>query len=84
MTRTLRRLIATVLLLFPLAALAQVDAEVVGGTASALPIAVVPFAGSTGENKESGASSPRISRAPAPSACCPTATSSSARRVRAK
>ena len=54
MTRTLRRLAATVLLLFPLAALAQVDAEVVGGTASALPIAVVPFAGSTGENEIGG------------------------------
>ncbi|MGO4550755.1 Tol-Pal system beta propeller repeat protein TolB [Lysobacter sp. 2RAF19] len=54
MTRTLRRLAATVLLLFPLAAWAQVDAEVVGGTASALPIAVVPFAGSTGENEIGG------------------------------
>ncbi|NUS59347.1 MAG: Tol-Pal system protein TolB, partial [Lysobacter sp.] len=51
MTRTLRRLAALLLLSLPFApAMAQVDAEVVGGQAAALPIAVVPFAGSTGEN----------------------------------
>jgi TolB protein len=54
MTRTLRRLAALVLLAIPFAALAQVDAEVIGGTASALPIAVVPFSGSTGGDNDIG------------------------------
>ena len=48
MTRSLRRL-AVFLLFLPSLAFAQVDVEVVGGTAASLPIAVVPFAGSAGE-----------------------------------
>ena len=52
MTRTLRRVAALVLLLLPLGAMAQVEVDVVGGTASALPIAVVPFAGSTGSDDD--------------------------------
>src|SRR4249919_1768516 len=51
MTRTLRRLAALVLLFIPLAVLAQEppQIDVIGGQAAALPIAVVPFAGSAGE-----------------------------------
>jgi len=51
MTRTLRRLAALVLLLTPLATFAQEppQIDVIGGQAAALPIAVVPFAGSAGE-----------------------------------
>jgi TolB protein len=55
MTRTLRRLAALVLLLLPFAATAQVEVDVVGGTASALPIAVVPFAGGAGGDDNIGA-----------------------------
>ncbi|UHQ19883.1 Tol-Pal system beta propeller repeat protein TolB [Lysobacter sp. KIS68-7] len=51
MTRTLRRLAALVLLFAPLLASAQEppQIDVIGGQAAALPIAVVPFAGSAGE-----------------------------------
>jgi len=51
MTRTLRRFAALVLLLLPLAVAAQEppQIDVIGGQAAALPIAVVPFAGSAGE-----------------------------------
>ena len=55
MTRTLRRLAALVLLLLPFAATAQVEVDVVGGTASALPIAVVPFSGGAGGDDNIGA-----------------------------
>lgn len=50
MTRLLRRL-ATLLLVLPLAVLAQEppQIDVIGGQAAALPIAVVPFAGSAGD-----------------------------------
>ncbi len=52
MTRPLRWLTAFVLLLLPLAAVAQeqgLEIDIIGGNASATPIAVVPFAGSAGE-----------------------------------
>lgn len=51
MTRTLRRFAALVLLVLPLAVAAQEppQIDVIGGQAAALPIAVVPFAGSAGE-----------------------------------
>jgi TolB protein len=50
MTRLLRRL-ALVLLVLPLATFAQEppQIDVIGGQAAALPIAVVPFAGSPGD-----------------------------------
>ena len=50
MTRLLRRLAALALLALPLSAFAQdiPQIDVVGGRAAALPIAVVPFAGSAG------------------------------------
>jgi TolB protein len=50
MTRLLRRLAALALLALPLCAFAQdiPQIDVVGGRAAALPIAVVPFAGSAG------------------------------------
>ena len=52
MTRPLRWLTAFVFLLLPLAAVAQeqgLEIDIIGGNASATPIAVVPFAGSAGE-----------------------------------
>ena len=52
MTRPLRWLTAFVCLLLPLAAVAQeqgLEIDIIGGNASATPIAVVPFAGSAGE-----------------------------------
>jgi TolB protein len=52
MTRPLRWLTAFVFLLLPLAAVAQeqgLEIDIVGGNASATPIAVVPFVGSAGE-----------------------------------
>jgi TolB protein len=51
MTRTLRRFAALVLLVLPLAVAAQEppQIDVIGGQAAALPIAVVPFAGSAGD-----------------------------------
>jgi len=51
MTRTLRRLATIALVVFSLPAFAQdiPQIDVVGGRAAALPIAVVPFAGSAGD-----------------------------------
>jgi TolB protein len=52
MTLPLRWLTAFVFLLLPLAAVAQeqgLEIDIIGGNASATPIAVVPFAGSAGE-----------------------------------
>ena len=56
MTRSLRRLAALVLLVLPFAATAQVEVDVVGGTASALPIAVVPFSGGAAGDDHIGTS----------------------------